>query len=194
MSRSLEPRSEYGPSHSSPAIPDGDFPVTYSPLILPLPKARRTQEMLRTAHASDGGHESLVYWAGYSIGRGGVVTTVIAPRATGEYRRVETDDLENATILRWLSEMDLVLLGQAHSHPPGSIARHSLGDDLYTFSPFEGHVSVVVPDFAKLEDEYLAGWGVHRFIGGRFLFLGYGIEQEHLRIVPGELDRRDHPW
>ena len=147
--------------------------------------------MLRCSCAGDAGREALVYWAGCSIGHGGVVTTVIAPHTTAQYRRVETDDLENATILRWLSRRNLVLLGQAHSHPPGSLARHSIGDDLYTFSPFEGHVSVVVPDFARNEDDYLATWGIHRFIGGRFLFLGYGTQRKHLRIVPGEVDRRE---
>ncbi|WP_419936145.1 hypothetical protein [Candidatus Palauibacter sp.] len=163
------------------------------PVLLPATAARTTQEMLRSTTPDEERTEALVYWAGSQVGHGGVVTTVIAPLVTAEYGRVETSPEENATIVRWLDEHGLVLLGQAHTHPPDGGVRHSLGDDLYTFSVFEGHVSVVVPDFARTTRAFAVEWGVHRFLDGAFRFLGTMPRQKHLCIVPAALDRRVFP-
>lgn len=159
------------------------------PVVLPEALARDTQRILRSFN-NDRGREGLVYWAGRPIGRGGVVTTLVVPDSRSDYGRVETDPAENGEVISWLAGHDLVLLGQAHSHPPGSGSRHSGGDDAMTFSPFEGQVSVVVADHAAAEADFLRDWGVHRFVGGQFEFIERSAWSEHLVVVPSVVDRR----
>lgn len=164
--------------------------TAYSSVVLPRELVVETQRLLRSFNTPEGGHEGLVYWAGVASGRGGAVTTLVVPDAESGYGKVQTTPGENAAIIRWLSGQGLVLLGQAHSHPPGAEARHSMGDDEMTFSPFEGQVSVVVADHAKTEDEILDGWGVHRFIDGAFEHVPRDAWDRHFRVVPAQLNRR----
>ena len=133
----------------------------YETVRLPASLAPRTHALLQTF----GEREGLVYWAGVPDGRGGTITTVVVPRADASYGRVQTSMEANAEAIHTFRMHGIVLLGQAHSHPPGVPARHSAGDDVLTFSPFEGAVSVVVPDFAKGGCNP-GTWGVHRFVGG----------------------------
>lgn len=157
----------------------------YEPVRLPVQMARRTHALLQTFEDTEG----LVYWAGARDGRGGTVTTLVVPRAVASYRRIETSLEANSEVIETLTSHGIVLLGQAHSHPPGSPARHSVGDDALTFSPFEGAVSVVVPDFAAGQCDP-SSWGVHRFMGGSYRFITFKARMDHLQILPGEVDHR----
>ena len=158
---------------------------SYEPVRLPVELARRTHALLRTFEKTEG----LVYWAGVQDGRGGTITTLVVPRTDASYRRIETSIEANAEVINTLTRHGIVLLGQAHSHPPGSPARHSEGDDVLTFSPFEGAVSIVVPDFATGGFSPQA-WGVHRFWGGAYRFIPGKQRSQHLHIFPSEVDHR----
>lgn len=155
------------------------------PVRLPLELALRTHWLLRTFEGTEG----LVYWAGVPGGRGGAVTTLVVPHCEAHYRRIQTSKEGNAEVIDTLSNYGIVLLGQAHSHPPGSRARHSEGDDVLTFSPFEGHVSVVVPNLAR-DDFDPQTWGVHRFISGAYRFLPAPHRDEHFQLLPTQVDHR----
>lgn len=157
----------------------------YEPVRLPAKLALRTHSLLQTFKDTEG----LVYWAGVRDGRGGTITTLIVPRCRAHRRRVETSIEANTEVIGTLSEHRIVLLGQAHSHPPGSEARHSKGDDLFTFSSFEGHISVVVRHFAWGNCDPKA-WGVHRFMRGAFEFVPTQQHREHLHILPAQVDHR----
>ena len=157
----------------------------YEPVRLPAELALRTHSLLQTFEDTEG----LVYWAGVRDGRGGTITTLIVPRCTAHRRRIETSIEANAEVIGTLSNHRIVLLGQAHSHPPGSAARHSEGDDLFTFSSFEGHISIVVPDFAWGGCDPKA-WGVHRFMRGAYQFVRTQHHCDHLHILPAQLDHR----
>ena len=161
------------------------IPDPYEPLRVPVHLALRTDELLQTFADTEG----LVYWAGVQDGKGGTVTTLIIPRAEASYRRIETSMEANTEVIETLTKHRIVLLGQAHSHPPGSPARHSEGDDALTFSPFEGAVSVVVPDFARGRFDP-STWGVHRFMGGSYRFIAPETHSDHLQILPAEVDHR----
>lgn len=157
----------------------------YPPVRLTRELATRTHLLLRTFQGTEG----LVYWAGVPDRRGGTVTTLVVPKCNAHHRRVETSSEANAEAINTLSEYGIVLLGQAHSHPPGAAARHSKGDDLFTFSPFEGHVSVVVANFARGDFDPRT-WGVHRFMSGAYRFVPAQDHQEHLHILPTQVDHR----
>lgn len=165
-------------------------PQRYGPVVMNARLVARTQSLLRSFNEPDGGREGLVYWAGIQNGRGGVVTTLIVPDAEAGAGFVRTTPSENAQVIGWLDAQHLVLLGQAHSHPPGAGARHSPGDDESTFSPFEGQISVVVPDHAAAEDDVLSTWGLHRFVDGEYRRIPDEDWHDHLRVVPHEHDRR----
>ena len=89
----------------------------YEPLRLPIELAFRTHSLLQTFEGTEG----LVYWAGVPVGPGGTITTLIVPRTVASYRRIETSIEANTEVIDTLTRHGIVLLGQAHSHPPGSL-------------------------------------------------------------------------
>ena len=157
----------------------------YEPVRLPVELALRTHWLLHMFEGTEG----LVYWAGVLDGRGGTITTLIVPQCDAHYRRIQTSNEANAEVIDTLSKHRIVLLGQAHSHPPGAAARHSEGDDFLTFSQFEGQVSIVVPDFARGDFDPRT-WGVHRFMCGAYRFVPAPDRDEHLHILPTQVDHR----
>lgn len=157
----------------------------YAPVRLPVDLALRTHALLQTFVDTEG----LVYWAGVSDGRGGTITTLVVPESDAYYARIQTSIVANGEVIDTLSRYGIVLLGQAHSHPPGAPARHSEGDDVLTFSPFEGAISVVVPDFARGDCDPRT-WGVHRYLHGAYRFIPAEHRLEHLNVLPTEVDHR----
>jgi hypothetical protein len=152
---------------------------------------RRTQNSLRNFNDKSENREGLVYWAGKRIGTGGIVTAVIIPNSEATSGSVQTTALENAQIIKQINDLDLVLLGQAHSHPFGAGNTHSRGDNLSTFYPFEGHISVVVPNYAKPNTNFFGSWGLHRFSNGKFIKIKPADFGKHLIRFENQLvDRK----
>lgn len=162
----------------------------YEPVWISSYLVNRTLEQLRSFCNGGIDREGLVYWAGVRHGRGGVVTTLVVPKASAGPGFVQTDPAENAGIILELNRAGLVLLGQAHSHPTGAGVRHSAGDDAWTFSPFEGSLSVVIPRYADGTIEEARHWGVHRFIEGQYRWINERDHGDHLRLAETEMDRR----
>lgn len=183
--------SIFNPSGETGYSEDGEKKSSIDPVYLPENLMRKTQELLRSFSKGEEECEGLVYWAGFKNGKGGVVTTLIVPDAKATPGSVETTALENAKIVKLLHTKGLVLLGQAHSHPPGSGNYHSQGDDVLTFSPFEGHISIVASNYAGAQNRILETWGVHRFYNGRFKKINHTLSDQHLRIIPPVVNRRN---
>lgn len=161
---------------------------SYEPVWISEPLVERTQAYLHSFCDKEISREGLVYWSGVQMGRGGVITTLLVPDADAGPGYVKTSPVENAGVIADLADHNLVLLGQAHSHPPGAGTRHSPGDDEMTFSPFEGAISVVAADYARKSAP--ESWGVHRFIDGHYQWIPEDERHEHFRIVPAERDHR----
>jgi hypothetical protein len=161
------------------------------PVFIPDDLVKQTQNSLRKFNDDNQNREGLVYWAGKRIGSGGIVTTVIIPNSEATSGSVQTTAFENAKIIKQINDLDLVLLGQAHSHPFGAGNTHSPGDNLSTFYPFEGHISLVVPDYAKSISKFFRSWGLHRFSNENFIKINPDDFGEHLIRLENQLiDRK----
>jgi proteasome lid subunit RPN8/RPN11 len=83
----------------------------------------------------------------------------------------------------------LGILCQVHSHP-GKDTRHSDGDDGLVLLPFEGMLSVVVPDFG-IGFKAVSQCGVHQFQKGRWVLCDPDSVARGVLIVPVEVDLRE---
>jgi proteasome lid subunit RPN8/RPN11 len=127
----------------------------------------RTGEILRKSGTSDEAHEGVTYWAGHRAHNESFVTTVIAPFATTTSGSFVTSSASNAHVIAYLAKAGLELLAQVHSHP-GRFVGHSRGDDERALMPYEGFLSIVVPDYARRGLMPLSTCGVHIFQAGTF--------------------------
>lgn len=95
------------------------------------------------------------------------ITTVIAPSAITTLGSFKTSSVSNARVIAYLANAGLELLAQVHSHP-GNLVDHSQGDDDRAFMPYEGFLSIVVPQYARRGLVPLTICGVHIFEAGGF--------------------------
>lgn len=112
-------------------------------------------------------HEGIVYWAGVPNEQVWIVTTVIIPDARTSAGSFHVSARANADVIGFIADNHIQLLGQVHSHP-GIYVGHSGGDIDGALMPYEGFISIVVPNYA--EDGLLpfSKLGVHRFEAGAF--------------------------
>jgi proteasome lid subunit RPN8/RPN11 len=165
----------------------GAPPVTYIPAhIIDL-----TVHLLRESGTEEEAHEGIVYWAGRRAANETFVMTCLAPAAATTYGSFRTSSEANACVVVALSAAGLELLGQVHSHP-GSSVGHSHGDDENALMPYEGFLSVVVPDYARQGMTPLQICGVHLFEGSKFRRLGKSEVAARFRVVETLVDLRRH--
>jgi proteasome lid subunit RPN8/RPN11 len=88
-----------------------------------------------------------------------------------------------------LAEASVELIGQVHSHP-GRFIDHSDGDDDRAFMPYEGFISLVVPDHARSGMIPLSTCGVHIFEHGRFRRLSDAEVISSFHVVDAFVDLR----
>ena len=93
------------------------------------------------------------------------------------------------TVIVELSQHRLEFIAQVHSHP-GTYADHSTGDSQGALMPFEGFVSVVVPNYGRSAIWPLCRCGVHRFEGGKFRRLSLDEVDQMFHVVPFLVDMR----
>jgi len=133
--------------------------------------------------------EGVVYWFGIEGSHAGAVTTLIVPNATTSWGCITTSAEENARVLRTIIGTNLVLLGQAHSHPRNHV-RHSRIDDRDTFANFDGAISVVVPYYGR-KGIRLTRCGIHRHISGSFQVIQPKNISSHIRVIPNTINLRN---
>ena len=148
-----------------------------------------TCALLKSFAEKDMMHEGIVYWVGYETANLKVVTTCITPNAITTVGSFDTDEVANADVIRELSQWKSVLLAQVHSHP-GRIVDHSDGDNERAFMPFNGFLSVVVPNYAARGMLPLTVNGFHLYHGGHFFRLSDRVVSKVISIVPNFVDMR----
>ncbi|MBI5021130.1 MAG: Mov34/MPN/PAD-1 family protein [Ignavibacteriales bacterium] len=120
---------------------------------------------------SDKPHEGIVYWAGKRDPKGVIVIRCLTPNAKTAWGSFQTSAQANAEIIKILCKEHLELIGQVHTHP-GKFVGHSDGDDQLALMPYEGFLSIVVPQYARGGMLPLTKCGVHVFENGYFRRLG----------------------
>ena len=136
----------------------------------------------------DGGHEGMAFWAGYEAGDDTVILQAIVPNATHSNQRVMTSAEAVGDAARAARHDGLGILCQVHSHP-GDDARHSDGDDELVLLPFEGMLSIVVPNFG-LQFDGLGSACVHQFQSGRWVLCSQETVRTHTTVIPSRIDLR----
>jgi proteasome lid subunit RPN8/RPN11 len=134
-------------------------------------------------------HEGIVYWAGRQCRGDWLVTTCIAPHARTTPGSFKTSASANATVVTSINAAGLELIAQVHSHPGGFID-HSDGDSRGALMPYEGFLSIIVPNYGCREMWPLTQCGVHRFESGRFRRLSSGDVEAMFRLVHSLIDLR----
>ncbi|MGC1239220.1 MAG: Mov34/MPN/PAD-1 family protein [Acidimicrobiales bacterium] len=129
-------------------------------------------------------HESLVWWLGRQVDRDTIVLASIRPRVTSTSQSVFVDEIDAGFASRRAREYGLGVVAQLHTHP-GSDTRHSDGDDLLIFMPFEGMFSLVVADYGHGRLNLPEGFSTHQFQDGRWVLLDQTTSS--LTVVPAEV-------
>ncbi len=134
-----------------------------------LPRAvlEQTVDELRTFGRR--GNEGFALWLGTITADRARIEQCLVPQQNS----IQSEDgvgyfIESQTLFainRYLSERQLRLIAQVHSHP--TEAYHSSTDDAYAVVTAEGGFSLVVPDFAR-GPASLATWAVYRLRQGRW--------------------------
>jgi hypothetical protein len=176
------------PVYRLKSLPTGPLFGRY---ILPEPMISATREALVSfalLGIRDSGHEGLVFWAGRELNDATVFTTVIVPKAEHAAQRVFVEKAEASDAARAARGHQLGILCQVHSHP-GDDARHSSGDDHMIFMPFEGMLSIVVPEYG-IGFNSITQACIHQFQRGRWVLCDARSVQENLNVVPTSIDLR----
>ena len=120
----------------------------------------------------DGGHEGMAFWAGYEAGDATVILQAIVPNAAHSNQKIMASAAAVGDAARAARHHGLGILCQVHWHP-GDDARHSDGDDELVLLPFEGMLSIVVPNFG-LQFDGLDIACIHQFQSGRWVLCSAG--------------------
>ena len=115
----------------------------------------------------DGGHEGMAFWAGREVGPSTLILQAVVPEADHSDQRVMASAEAVGRAARTARASGLGIVCQVHSHPGGD-SRHSDGDDDLVLLPFDGMLSIVVPNFG-LDFNSLDGASVHQFQDGKWV-------------------------
>jgi proteasome lid subunit RPN8/RPN11 len=179
----LTPRAGSGFRHEPPTgTLRGSFQITDAAIAA-------LEQLLPTYRGPDGPHEGICFLCGYEIGIVTLYVSAIAPDADHGPGHVRCSEREIAAVTKAAREHGLGLLAQVHSHPSG-LTGHSLGDDEMVFMPFEGMLSIVVPEYGRFGLRPLDSLGVHQYQGGRWLLCSRASIRANFTIVPALRDLR----
>lgn len=176
------------PVYRTRPLPLGELQGSF---ILPHPIIEATREALVSfalAGIRDGGHEGMAFWAGREAEGVTFILQVIVPDADHSEQRVMASSEAVGIAARAARKNGLGILCQVHSHP-GSDARHSDGDDNLVLLPFEGMLSIVVPNFG-LDFNGLGKACVHQFRDGRWVLCPPESITSKIVVVPSCVDLR----
>lgn len=158
--------------------------------LIPSPLISATREaFVRIAIAGmhDCGHEGMAFWAGRDAGDAcTILLQAIVPAAETSYGRVLADRQAVGQSARAARAQRLGILCQVHSHP-GTDARHSEGDDHMVLMPFEGMLSIVVPNYGAYFTGIMRSC-VHQYQDGKWVLCTADSVRRNFREIPIELD------
>ncbi len=184
----IDERGDSRPWYRQRPLPLGELQgsfIVVSPL---LPRTRQVLVETAVAGQAEGGHEGLVLWAGRELGVVTVMTTVIAPVTRSGPQGVFVSKEGVGEAGREARALKLGILAQVHSHP-GPDGRHSDGDDDLVLMPFEGMLSIVVPEYGKKFTSF-ADCAVHQFQKGRWVWCAAASVDRQTSVVPDLVDLR----
>jgi proteasome lid subunit RPN8/RPN11 len=177
-----------GPVYRTRPLPQGDLRGVF---FITEPLIRSTRDALTSfavAGIRDGGHEGMAFWAGREQDGTRYLLQVIVPDADHSEGRVMASREAVGLAARSARANRLGILCQVHSHP-GSDSRHSDGDDELILLPFEGMLSVVVPNFS-FAFQSMDDASVHQFQDGRWVLCSKASVAANLILIPSWVDLR----
>lgn len=139
--------------------------ATYGFQRLILPSALLDLTLLLLRQAGLHGDERFLAWAGSIASTDAFVSTVVVPRAVAGPLHGEIPAEVTAKVFDALDSRDLVPLAQVHSHPGRAIM--SSIDRERPMVAVAGFFSIIVPDFAFLDADAIATWGLYRYVSPR---------------------------
>jgi len=110
------------------------------------------------------GNEGLVFLCGRAAEDGLTLTAVITPHVRNDFGSVFVTAQEFGRAAKRARALGTQILCQIHSHP-GDCCHHSDGDDRLVILPFEGMLSIVMPNYGQ-PDAPIERWGIHQFLDG----------------------------
>ncbi|WNQ09646.1 Mov34/MPN/PAD-1 family protein [Paenibacillus aurantius] len=159
-------------------------------IIIPELLTKETVRALLSFHPSPfKNHEGILYWGGYDFNDTVIVATCVVPKATSGPQEVHTTPEANAEVISYLNKHGMTLIAQVHSHPK-DLKRHSAGDDKFTFMPYDGYFSVVVPFYARKAMSPLTMCGFHMYHRGKFHVMPDNWTMQNVKMIPGYVDLR----
>jgi proteasome lid subunit RPN8/RPN11 len=186
--KKLKPEWSDPPVYRTRPLPVGELRGSF---LLAQSAIAATREALTSFALSgirDGGHEGMAFWAGRETDGSTCILQVIVPDADHSDQRVMASAEAVGIAARTARRHGLGILCQVHSHP-GSDARHSDGDDDLVLLPFEGMLSIVVPNFG-LYFNGLNNACVHQFQDGKWVLCSAKSVPANMIVVPSCVDLR----
>lgn len=147
------------------------------------------ERVLPTYRGVDGAHEGICFLCGYETATTTVYVTAVAPEADHGRGHVRCSEEAILAVTKAAREYGLGLLAQVHSHPSG-VTGHSYGDDEMVFMPFDGMLSIVVPDYAHFGLRPLDSLGVHQYQQARWVLCSRESIRGNFAVVPTSQDLR----
>jgi proteasome lid subunit RPN8/RPN11 len=183
-----EPNPHESRVHRTLPLPIRDLRGSYL-VVEPILQATR-EALLSFALAGihDGGHEGMLFWAGREANEATIILQGIVPDAMHSSQRVMANREAVGEAARVARANGLGILCQVHSHPGGD-TRHSDGDDNLILLPFEGMLSLVVPNFG-IGFESLRQASVHQFQDGKWILCSAASVEAKITIIPNRIDLR----
>ena len=89
------------------------------------------------------------------------LTTVVTPEVRNDFGSVFVTPQDFGRAAKRARALGAQILCQVHSHP-GDCCHHSDGDDKLIILPFEGMLSIVMPNYGR-EEAPIEYWGIHQF-------------------------------
>jgi proteasome lid subunit RPN8/RPN11 len=178
------------PVYRTHPLPLGDLEGSFILGESIIPATRDALVSFALAGIDDGGHEGMAFWAGRESQEFGstVILEVIIPDAEHSSQRVMASAEAVGNAARVARAHGLGILCQVHSHP-GQDARHSDGDDGLILLPFQGMLSIVVPEFG-IHFTQLNQASVHQFQHGRWVLCSAASVAANVRLIPARVDLR----
>ena len=176
------------PVYRTRALPTTDLAGSFLVAAEVLTATQRALQQFALDGIRDGGHEGMAFWAGRDVGRHTMFLQAVVPDAEHTYGRVHSSKSAVGSAARAARDYNLGILCQVHSHP-GSDTRHSDGDDDLVLLPFEGMLSIVVPNFG-LKLESIAQASVHQFQNGRWALCSAASVENGIKVFPSEVNLR----
>lgn len=147
------------------------------------------ERLLPTYRGVDGSHEGIAFLAGFEMPGLTLFTTVFAPDADHGWGHVRCSEAQVSAVTQAAHAEGLGVLAQVHTHPSGGTG-HSWGDDEMVLMPYEGMLSIVVPQYAAFGVHPLYSLGVHQFQEGRWVLCSTESVRAAFHSIPSGVDLR----